>query len=402
MNLHNLFARRYLFSPKSRSVINLIATLSVISVAVPVAAMVILLSVTNGFDRLIRANHSALDADLRLAPREGARLSAATIDSLSLDRVEGIAAYSVLLEQQVILEHDGAQQRSTLRGVDERYGEVTPFEDQITFGRGELQQGALDYLVMGETLWAQLRLRSMADAEVTLYAIRPSGFSSLLPIGNYVRRTLPVKGLYRVAYADETAYVLAPLRVAQQLFDRRDEASAVVIRCHSAAEVKEVQRTLQAAWGDRFRIENRDERNASFYRLVRLEKWGIFFIALLVLTVASFSVVGALSMLIIEKRNDRQTLRAMGASERFIRSVFRREGYLICLLGGVIGMVIGVVLCLVQQHAGVIGMPTANFITKSYPVELRLGDLLPVVGSFAAVAWVFSTLTVRSMIRNEQ
>lgn len=402
MNLQNLFARRYLFSPKSRSVINLIATLSVISVAVPVAAMVILLSVTNGFDSLIRANHSALDADLRLAPREGTRLSTATIDSLSLDRVKGIAAYSVLLEQQVILEHDGAQQRSTLRGVDERYGEVIPFEEQITFGKGELQQGELDYLVMGETLWAQLRLQSMADAEVTLYAIRPSGFSSLLPIGNYVRRTLPVKGLYRIAYADETAYVLAPLRVAQQLFDRKDEASAVVIRCHSAAAVKEVQRTLQAAWGDRFRIENRDERNASFYRLVRLEKWGIFFIALLVLTVASFSVVGALSMLIIEKRNDRQTLRAMGASERFIRSVFRREGYLICLLGGVIGVVIGVALSLVQQHAGVIGMPTANFITKSYPVELRLGDLLPVIGSFAAVAWVFSTLTVRSMIRNEQ
>lgn len=402
MNLQNLFARRYLFSPKSRSVINLIATLSVISVAVPVAAMVILLSVTNGFDSLIRANHSALDADLRLAPREGTRLSTATIDSLSLDRVKGIAAYSVLLEQQVILEHDGAQQRSTLRGVDERYGEVIPFEEQITFGKGELQQGELDYLVMGETLWAQLRLRSMADAEVTLYAIRPSGFSSLLPIGNYVRCTLPVKGLYRIAYADETAYVLAPLRVAQQLFDRKDEASAVVIRCHSAAAVKEVQRTLRAAWGDRFRIENRDERNASFYRLVRLEKWGIFFIALLVLTVASFSVVGALSMLIIEKRNDRQTLRAMGASERFIRSVFRREGYLICLLGGAIGVVIGVALSLVQQHAGVIGMPTANFITKSYPVELRLGDLLPVIGSFAAVAWVFSTLTVRSMIRNEQ
>lgn len=400
--LASLFARRYLFSPKSRSVINLIAALSVVAVAVPVAAMVILLSVVNGFDGLIRANHSHFDADLRITPREGQTFEPAKLDTVRIARTEGVAALSVILEQQVLLEHDGAQLTTTLRGVDDRYGEVIPYREMITLGEGVIRQGDLDYLLIGETTWARMGLRSMADADLTLYAIRRGGFSSLMPIGSYVRRTLPVKGLFRIGYADETAFVLAPLRVAQQLFDRKERASALLIRCDDGYAIKEVQRALQRELGEQYLIENRDERNASFYRLVQLEKWGIFFIALLVLAVASFSVVGALSMLIIEKRQDRQTLRAMGATEPFIRSIFRREGMLICLVGGVLGLTTGIVLCLVQQHVGVIGMPTAHFITKSYPVELRPSDLVPIVGAFAAVAWAFSTLTVRSMIKHEE
>lgn len=396
-----LFARRYLFSPKSRSVINLIAGLSVVAVAMPVAAMIILLSVMNGFDGLIRANHSQFDADLRIAPREGQTFAPAALDTARIAQTEGIEALSVILEQQVLLEHEGAQLATTLRGVDDRYGEVIPYEQQITLGEGVIRQGDLDYLLIGETTWVRMGLHSMADADLTLYAIRRSGFSSLVPIGSYARRTLPVKGLFRIGYGDETSFVLAPLRVAQQFFERSGRASAILIRCRDGYPIRALQRTLQEQLGDGVRIENRDERNASFYRLVRFEKWGIFFIALLVLIVASFSVVGALSMLIIEKRNERTILRAMGASERFIRTIFRREGYLICLLGGVIGVVLGVVLCLVQQHFGVIGMPTGNFMTKSYPVALHLGDLLPVVGSFAAVGWSFSTLTVHKMIRNE-
>ncbi len=397
-----LFARRYLFSSKSRSVINLIATLSVVAVAMPVAAMVILLSVVNGFDGLIRANHSRLSADLRLSPREGSTFASHTVDTVALRQIEGVAAFSMLLDEQVLIEHKGAQLPTRLTGADDAYLSVVPLGEAITFGEGVLRQGERDLLLMGETMYGRLGMRSLVDAEVSLYAIRRGNFSSLLPIGNYTQRRIKVGGLFRLAYADETEQVLAPLRVAQQLLNRPDELSAIEIRCTSPEVVAAVQRTLQARWGEQFRIENRDERNASFYRLVRFEKWGIFFIALLVLVVASFSVVGALSMLIIEKREARKTLRAMGASEPFIRAIFRREGYLICLLGGVLGLLLGVTLCLVQQHFGVIGMPSGNFMTKSYPVELRLGDLLPVIGSFAAVAWCFSTLTVRSMIRNEQ
>ena len=163
-----------------------------------------------------------------------------------------------------------------------------------------------------------------------------------------------------------------------------------------------VRREVASALGDTFRVRTRDELRASFYRIMTYEKWGIFFIALLVLVVASFSVVGALSMLIVEKRADRATLRALGADRALIRSIFRREGLLICGLGAAAGVVLGVGASLVQQHFGLIEIPAETFLTKSYPVEFRLGDLAAVVLSFGVVAWLLTGLTVRSMIKNDE
>ena len=399
--LATLFARRYLFSPKSRSVINLIATLSVVAVAMPVAAMVILLSVFNGFSELIHASHSLMEADLMITPREGQVFELDAAHRSTLDETAGVAAWSAVLEQSVLIEREGRQATTLLRGVDERYMEVVPLAETITYGEGRLQLGEIDHLLIGESLAVQLGLHSTVGAEATLYAVRRGGFSSLLPISNYKRREAAIDGFFRLDYQNDAQFILAPLRLAEELLDRPGRISAVALRCTSEQELATVQRALQAAWGEAFRIENRDERNASFYRLIRYEKWGIFFIALLVLVIASFSVVGALSMLIIEKRDERQTLHALGASDRLIRSIFRREGELICLLGGVLGLVLGLAVSLAQQHLGLIAMPIDSFITDSYPVRVQLDDLLLIAASFAVVAWGLSALTVRSMIRKE-
>ena len=395
------FARRYLFSPKSRSVINLIATLSVVAVAMPVAAMVILLSVFNGFNKLLRESHSLMEADLLLTPRTGQVFELDSLQRASLEQTEGIAAWSALLEQLVLIERNGRQATTLLRGVDERYAEVVPIRETMTYGEGRLQLGEIDHLLIGESLAVQLGLHSTAGAEATLYAVRRGGFSSLLPISNYKQRRVAIDGFFRIDLQNDAQFILAPLRLAEGLFDRSGKISAVALRCTSERELPMVQQALRAGWGEGFRIENRDERNASFYRLVRYEKWGIFFIALLVLVIASFSVVGALSMLIIEKRDERQTLHALGASDRLIRSIFRREGELICLLGGGLGLLLGLVVSLAQQHLGLIAMPIDSFVTDSYPVVVQLDDLLLVTASFAVVAWGLSALTVRSMIRNE-
>lgn len=399
--LATLFARRYLFSPKSRSVINLIATLSVVAVAMPVAAMVILLSVFNGFTELIRANHSRMEADLVITPRAGQVFELDSLHRTMLDQTDGVAAWSAVLEQSVLIERNGRQATTLLRGVDEAYTEVVPLHETMTYGEGRLQLGEIDHLLIGESLAVQLGLRTTAGAEATLYAMRRGGFSSLLPVSNYKRREVAIDGFFRFDYQNDAQFILAPLRLAEELLDRPEGVSAIAIRCRSEQELPAVQRALQTSWGEAYRIENRDERNASFYRLIRYEKWGIFFIALLVLVIASFSVVGALSMLIIEKRDERLTLHALGASDRLIRSIFRREGELICLLGGALGLVLGLVVSLAQQHLGLIAMPTDAFVTDSYPVRVEGEDLLLIIASFAVVAWGLSALTVRSMIRKE-
>lgn len=398
--LARYFARRYLFSPQSRSVVNLISGLSVAAVAIPVAAMIILLSVFNGFESLVRSMYSAFDADLTVAPRQGRTFDVSAVDTAALRRVEGVGAVSFVLEQSALLEFGDRQATATIRGVDDAYDAVLPLGENISSGEWRVRRGDLERLVIGQSMAWALNIRTLADADVTLYAVRRGSFSTLLPLDNYTRRTAPVGGIYLLDLDSERTYVLSSLRLAQDLFGNPDRASSLLLRVAPGSDAREVRRAVSAAVGEEFTVRTRDELRASYYRIMTYEKWGIFFIALLVLLVASFSVVGALSMLIVEKRDDITTLRALGADTGFVRAVFRTEGHLICTLGGAIGLLLGVGLSLVQQHFGLIEIPAETFLTKSYPVEFRLADLFAVVAAFSAIAVFLSHVTVRSMIKN--
>lgn len=397
--LPQLFARRYLFSAHSRSVVNLISGLSVAAVAMPVAAMIILLSVFNGFETLVRDNCSAFDADLTLSAREGQTFAAEEVDTAALARIPGVGALSFVLEQSVLLEHRGRQATATLRGVDDAYAEVLPLGKALTVGSAEVRIGDLERLVIGQSMAYMLAVRSLADADVTLYAVRRGTFSSLIPMDNYTRRQVPVGGAFTLDLETERSSVLGSLRLAQELFAHPGRTSALLLRVDDGADVEQVRRAVREVVGDGFRVRTRYELRASFYRIMTYEKWGIFFVALLVLVVASFSVVGALTMLIVEKHDDIHTLKALGADRGLLRSIFRREGWLVCLLGGGAGLVVGVGASLVQQYFGLIEIPAESFLTKSYPVEFRPADLLAVVASFAAVACLLTEVTVRSMMK---
>ena len=329
--LPQFFARRYLFSPKSRSVVNLISGLSVAAVAMPVAAMIVLLSVFNGFESLVKSMCSAFDA--------------------------------------------------------------------VAAGEYRVRVGDLERLVIGQSMAYMLGVRTLADAEVGVYAVRRGSFSSLLPFDNYTRRTIPLGGVYTLDLETERTYVLASLRMAQELFSRPGRVSGLVVRLRDGADAVQVRDAVAQQLGGDYRVRTRYELRASFYRIMTYEKWGIFFISLLVLVVASFSVVGSLAMLIVEKRRDIGTLRALGADTTLVRSIFRSEGLLICALGAALGVVLGVGATLLQQHFGLIEIPAETFLTKSYPVEFRPGDLAAVLAAFGAVACVISNITVRSMIK---
>ena len=328
--------------------------------------MIVLLSVFNGFESLVRSMYSAFDPDLSITPRQGRTFPAGAVDTAALARIPGVGAVSFLLEQSALLERGGRQATAVVRGVDDAYGAVFP----------------------------------LADADVALYAVRRGSFSSLLPIENYTRRTVPVGGVFSLDLETEQSYVLTSLELAQRLFNYPDRVSSLVVRLAPGADAERVRRAVAEEAGDGFRVRTRDELRASFYRIMTYEKWGIFFIALLVLVVASFSVVGALAMLIVEKRDDIATLRALGADLGLVRSVFRAEGLLICALGAAAGVVLGVGASLVQQHFGLIEIPAETFLTKSYPVEFRPADLAAVLAAFAAVALLLTGITVRGMIKN--
>lgn len=397
--LSGFVARRYLFSPESRSVVNLISGLSVVAVAMPVAAMIILLSVFNGFETLVRSMCSAFDAELTVSPRQGQTFDMRSLDTAALSRVPGVAALSFVLEQSALLEHGGRQATATVRGVDDAYQMVLPLGDAVSAGDPRVRVGDLERLLIGQSMAWQLGVRSLADADITAYAVRRGTFSSLLPMDNYTRRSVPVGGVWSLDLETERTYVLASLRLAQELFGYPDRASAVLVRLADGADADQVKRAVGEALGEDFRVRTRFELRASFYRIMAYEKWGIFFIALLVLVVASFSVVGALAMLIVEKRRDLATLRALGADTGLLRAVFRSEGLMICTLGLGLGLGLGIGASLLQQHLGLIEIPAETFLTKSYPVEFRPADLVVVLASFAAVSLLLTHITVRSMIK---
>lgn len=399
--LPQFIARRYLFSPKSRSVINLISGLSAAAVAMPVAAMIVLLSVFNGFESLVRSMCSAFDADLTVTPQQGQTFDPKALDTAALARLGDVGAFSFVLEQSALLEHDGRQATATVRGADDAYPAVFRLDTVVRSGEYRLRLGDLDRLVIGQTMAYALGIRTLADADVAAYAVRRGAFSSLLPFDNYIRRTLPVGGVYSLDLDTERTYALTSLRFAQELFNYPGRVSSLLVRLKPGADAVRLREAVGKIAGPDFRVRTRHELRASFYRIMAAEKWGIFFIALLVLLVASFSIVGALAMLIVDKRDDISTLRALGADTEFVRAVFRNEGLLICLSGAGAGVALGVVLTLVQQYFGVIEIPADTFLTKSYPVEFRWGDLGAVIAAFGAVALVVSNLTVRSMIKKQ-
>jgi lipoprotein-releasing system permease protein len=195
--------------------------------------------------------------------------------------------------------------------------------------------------------------------------------------------------------------VITSLRRAQSLFDYPNAATALLVKVVDGVSHDKAKGAIQQIVGEEFDVKTRNELNATLNRLMLYEKWGIFFIALMVLVVASFSIVGALVMLIIDKKKDIATLRSLGADIPLVRRIFTAEGVLICGIGGCVGLLLGIVLVLVQQHFGIIRMPTDGFLVDTYPVELRISDIVMVVSAFVVVVPLISAMTVRTMIKRE-
>ena len=399
--LSHFIARRYLFSSKSHSVINIISGLSILSIAMPVAAMIVLLSVFNGFEGLIKSMSTTFDADLTISSNRGATFDIDSVDSLDLDDIDGIDAISYILEQSVLLECDGRQLTTTMRGVDDNYTDVLPIDSAIRVGAYQVRLGELDRFILGQANAFTLGVNNLTDGYIDVYALRRSNFSTLLPFDSYYRERVKVAGIFSLDLENELNYALTSLRFSQKLFNYDGKASSLLIGIDNRYNVEDIKEQLKPILGHNYKIETQYQLKSTLYNIMNYEKWGIFFISLMVLIIASFSIIGALSMLIIEKRSDIYTLRAIGGNLKFVRSIFLSEGLLLTLLGGGIGATLGVVVTLTQQYFGIVEIPSNTFLTTIYPVEFSLIDLGIVVCSFLAITNLITWLTVHSLIKKQ-
>ena len=398
-----IFALRYLVSRSSHSIINIIAAISVVSVAVPIAAMIILLSVFNGFERLVLDMYADVDADIEIRATVSndicPLLTVSDANRATIIGTEGVSEASFAIEHLALAEYGSRQCVVRVRGVDEHYFDVLAMDDYAVQGEVSVRLGELERAIVSHDAAQALGLYTAFGAQLKLYSLGGGEVGSMLPLRGLRSDHITVGGIVRSTNVF-TQTILVPLSTAQRLFGR-ERANVIFIKGDGEGRASATTESLRAIAGEGATVLTRDEKNTIFYTVMRYEKWGVFFVSLLVLIIASLSIIGTVIMLIVEKRDERPALYAMGADDGFIRGIFIREGLLTSGIGALIGMVLGIGITLAQQHFGLVRLPY-GFMVEQYPVELQAGDVAIVFVTMILVAWAVSLIATSTMIKSKR
>ncbi len=361
-----------------------------------------MLSIFNGFGELLESTNRVVDPDITVTRAHGKLFDINDIDTSALLDIEGVEALSFVAEQSMLFEHNGVQSVAILRGVDSAYLNVVPLDTSMFRGDFQVILGELDRVVIGRSLAYKLGINSLIDTFIDVYSLKQNSFSSLLPMSNYNRRKIRLSSLYTADMQSEERYAITSLRAVQKMLSAEDKASQLFIRTSGSARTQaRTQAKIAQVIGSDFKARNRREMNPMVYDIVEYEKWGVLFISLLIMTLATFTLIGALSMLIIEKREDISTLRAMGGSWRFIRRIFLGEGLFISGVGIALGAALGSLLVILQQCYGFIKLPTQTLLLSQYPVQLMLTDVILVCSLSFAISLLLSYIVVRGMVKTK-
>lgn len=394
MNYEFFIARRYLFAKKSHHAINIISGISVLGVAVATMAMVVTLSVFNGFQDLVADLFTAFDPELRVTLTDGQTVSTKDPALLQLKKHEAVDVYTPVLEGQALVVQDGKQQVVTIKGVADNITEQAHIQD-ILYGDGSfcLHADVLEYGILGIQLAQQLGLPAYFENPLQVYAPKPGERVNMgNPLSSFNHEELQSPGVvFVVRQAKYDAnYILTSLGFAQRLFERQGRVSGVEIKIKEGFKADKTKQQLQALLGERFKVQDRYEQQDDIFRVMRIEKLISHVFLSFILLVACFNIIGSLSMLMIDKRQDIRTLRSLGANDAQISTIFRLEGHIISLAGALLGLLLGAILCWVQQEYGLVTMGDSegSFIVDAYPVSVYLTDILLVLVTVLVVSWL--------------
>ena len=391
MNCALYIARRYLFSKKSHNAINIISGISVCGVALATLALVCTLSVFNGFHDLISGFFTHFDPDLKVETIKGKTFSPDSSALAAIRTLPGVEVVSLTLEDNAMAKYKGQQTMVTIKGVDDNFQELTHIEE-ILYGNPEfkLYDAVVDYGILGIQLMYTLGTGFDPYDPVEVYAPRRDSKVNLAnPMSSFHREPLYLPGnvlnINDARYA--SSYIVTSLDYARRLFDYDAEVSAIEVRLSSKANAAKVKQGIAAIMGDDYMVKNRYEQQAATFKVVEIEKFVTYLFLCFILMVACFNIISSVSMLILDKQANADTLRSLGATDGFVARIFIYEGNLIALLGAVIGLVLGIVLCLLQQDFGLLGLGgDGQFVVDSYPVRVKFTDLILVLVSVVAVS----------------
>ena len=396
MNLPLKFAFRYRFARKSYNVINMISGIGVAGMAIGTAALIIILSVFNGFNRLVDDSLGDLHADLVVRPAEGkVFVPDSAVFAWAYEQPD-ILSFSSVLEEQVFLSYDGQQSLARVRGLDSVAEEESPLQAHIVDGEWSLHKGSLPQAVVGAGLAYSLSLspRFLTSLEIH-YPSRDADISLSNPAASLRSLQLHPSGIFSVNADVDARMAVVPIEVMRELLEYPDEVSSIELNVRPEAASK-VAKALQERLGNGFQVLDRYQQEESVYKMMRYEKLAIYLILVFVVLIIAFNIYSALKMLVIEKQGDIGTLRSMGAPEPMLRSIFLWEGWLVSLLGMAIGLVLGILVVWLQDRFGLITMP-GNFVVQAYPVVLKATDILWTIVGVAGIGFLMALIPSRKL-----
>ena len=400
MNFPFYIARRYLFSKKSHNAINVISAISVCGVALATLALVCTLSVFNGFQDLVASFFTAFDPELKITAVRGKVFDGQDPRVLALKQLPEVAVYSESLEDNAMVQYQGRQAMAVIKGVEDNFDRLTPI-DSILFGRGSLtlHDEVADYAIPGIQLLSALGSGIRFLDPLEIYAPKRGAKVNVAnPSAAFVSGNLFSSGLVFAVNQEkyDASYILTSLAFARRLFQYDTEVSSVNLRLKPDADIDAVKRKLQDRLGEEFRVQDRYEQQADTYRIMRVEKLISYLFLTFILVIACFNVIGSLSMLIIDKREDVVTLRNLGADDNQIVRIFLFEGRMISFFGAFIGVVSGLLLCWLQQTFGLIRLGSSgSFVVDAYPVSVEAMDVIIVFVTVLLVGFLSVWYPVR-------
>ena len=399
MNLPGFIARRYLFARKSHNVINIVSGISAAGIATGCAALIIILSIYNGFDSIIRSLSDSHTPDLLIQSSDGRRFDPDAASFAALRTEAGVRTVCGTLEEKVYLRYGERQCVATAKGVDTEYQQVTGLQDYMTEGSFALTDSTgRPGAVIGRTLALELGLRPVFLTPLEVwFPSRTAEISLLDPFSALHREVLEPRGIVSLEQGFDKKYIFVPLATLRTLLEEPQNVSAVEVYfapealTHRGLVPASQQKQIAAALGGDFTVKNRHQQNDTIYKLLSYEKIAIYAILLFIVLIISCNIFGSLSMLVIEKQADVQILESMGADRKLTRGIFVREGWYISLLGVAIGTAVGLLVCFLQQQFELIKMP-GNFVVEAYPVVVRWADVLITVGAVSLIGWLAACL----------
>ena len=397
MRLPLFIAKRYLFAKKSHNVINIISAISAIGMAIGTAALIIIMSIYNGFDSLIKSMMSNVEPDLLITPATGKSFIPEGDTYDWIYEQECVKNMCSVVQEQVFISYDGQQGLATVKGVDWIYEGESPIREHLREGEFLMHRGDVPLAAVGIGLAYQMGISPRFLTPIEIYfPSRTRRISMTNPAASLESIKVWPSCTFSVNTEVDSKLMLIPIEEMRELLEYEDEVSAIEIRTSEGTSSKELallQKEIGERLGPDYKVKNRFQQNESLYKMMKYEKAAIYMILIFVIIIIAFNIFGSLSMLIIEKDEDILTLRSLGARERLIKRIFVLEGWMISLTGLAAGLVVGIGFALIQQHFGLIKMP-GSFIIQAYPVILSFWDILLTIAGVALIGYIIALLPV--------